>query len=817
MAIQKGVARFMIVVFLAVLALGVSVAPVHAGVSPGMGRYIGDSVNGTYAYIGETNLKFVDTSGTVIPAGYLVSDWEDSNINVPFPNRGTIFDSKKEAYRLISGWYRVTNVLGQEQARVYFAPAEDIYVLNRVRGVEDFGWVTRGIEISFEMISNLDYIKGTLPNYITYKLLDPRGVQVYEINGVSLYEIDVSDDGDDSVTIDTSGLERGMYTLSIVTDPDTNNGLNAEGPEISFEVRRTGISITADTEEGTAEAPKETVTNDVTFKVETTPDTPVELNVTWGAASKVTFKNEFGQDVGSSLAGTSSIVLGREGSFDRKAYFSASGSYEITATELLVNTTDSIFVEIVPYEVELDADKDPPIYHIGENVEISCSADIAVGVGSLTLKINDETVASGESVDGFDYTWNTEEEMPDSYVIELWVLPFSDPKTDPPDASITVILIRGGLFAQPSANFVVPGDKFTISGIVPGRDTVEILTITPDGGGGRGFDPTDIIEDTGILDAPGLTYETTGVDTEGEFETEKIAVPRDIDLGTYLILALNYGRDGEWGDSGESNFLRAISTNYANPLGVKTSDQILDIVKDTTIEAPGTDDLFGLTTIKVEQGFVTVDALADVPLGSDSTVTGTTNRQVDTAIIVTIEGADERTPSLKPQIAEVEENDKIYYNSFEATFSTESANLGEYIVTVDDSDGHTASTTLTILQAVEPTVNVSATRPSPTSAGAEVRESVVDTPAPTPTTQPTMAPSEPPAVESAAVGPGFLSLWIVLIILWFVIAIIIAVWVYRDATERGQNGVFWVIIMLILSVVGLLIWLVRRPRPKTEE
>ncbi|MGC9444227.1 MAG: hypothetical protein ACP5E9_04770 [Candidatus Methanospirareceae archaeon] len=495
------------------------------------------------------------------------------------------------------------------------------------------------------------------------------------------------------------------------------------------------------------------------------------------------------------------------------AIFTETGSYEITATEAVMDTTDSIFVDIVPYEAELAVKRDPPIYHIGEKVVIDVSATAGA---SITLAIEEEVVDAGLDVDDDEYSWDTENLAPDSYKVSIWVLPFSDPETDPPDASITVILIRGGLFAKPSAGFVVPGDKFNISGIVPGRDRVDILTIAPDGGGGRGFDHTDIIEDTGILDAPGLTYETTGVDKEGEFETEKIAVNKASDLGTYTIIALNYGRDGEWGMSRESNLLKAISNNYATDLGTKTTDQILAIVKDRTIEASGTDDLLGLATIDVEPGFVTVDPLADVPLGDDITVTGTTNRQINTAIIVTVAGADERTPSLKPNVTEVEENKTIYYNSFETTFATESANIGSYIVTVDDGDGHTASTTLTILQAEEPAVNVSATRPSPTSRGMDVNESVAETPTPTPTPQPTLTPSEPPVMESTAVGPGFLSLWIILMILWFVIAIIIAVWVYRDATDRGQNAMLWVIIVLILSVVGLLIWLARRPKAKQE-
>jgi len=44
----------------------------------------------------------------------------------------------------------------------------------------------------------------------------------------------------------------------------------------------------------------------------------------------------------------------------------------------------------------------------------------------------------------------------------------------------------------------------------------------------------------------------------------------------------------------------------------------------------------------------------------------------------------------------------------------------------------------------------------------------------------------------------------------FVIWIVIAVWVYRDATARGMNGALWVLIVLLVGVIGLVIYLVLR-------
>jgi len=56
------------------------------------------------------------------------------------------------------------------------------------------------------------------------------------------------------------------------------------------------------------------------------------------------------------------------------------------------------------------------------------------------------------------------------------------------------------------------------------------------------------------------------------------------------------------------------------------------------------------------------------------------------------------------------------------------------------------------------------------------------------------------------------------IVLWFVIAILIAIWLYRDAERRGQSGVLWLIVAFIAGIFGLIIWLiVRPPLPKNKK
>ena len=680
-----------VVLTAALISMFVLFAPANAGVSPEEGSYIypGDSI-----IIGETNLSFFNATGVLISDGIILSNWENSHITIPFNGS---FDSSRYEDELVPGDYIIAVVDIDDEGGITYLIESYIYFVSQKLDVttevceEDFGWVTRGGDITFEANTNLWIITGPLPNNnISYKLLDPRGVRLYEVNDVSLSDIDVSlDDGINYQTINTAGMRTGVYTLSIETDPATNNGLDKEGPTVSFEVKSKGITV-----EAKPETKKQTVTKEIVFTVSTTPHTFIILNVTWGMASKV----KFGEG-GHSAFGWSD----EDGKFIVGASFTDTGSYEITATEFIAGTTDSIAVEIVPFEATLTGPKEG-VYHIGENIKITGSATAG---DSITVKVDDEVVATGEPVEGFDYTWKTEDKSPGLYKIAIWVKPFSDPFHGLPDDSLSILLIRGGLFAKTSTDIVAIGDDFKIEGTVPGRDRVYILTIAPKGGSGSGFDPTDIFDETEEqLDAPGLTYSTSGV-TDEKFTTEKIDVGVDADTGTYSIAVLNYGRDGVWGTSGNDNLLEVISNDYSTSLAVKTSDQILAILKDKTINVAGSDDLLGIATIKVENGFVTLDKIEDVPLGKNIEVTGITNRKLGTSIIVTVEGLEEDATKLKPKFSTVVEDDKILYNKFSISFATASSKIGKYVVTADDGDGHVVSTTVNILPATEPSVNVS--------------------------------------------------------------------------------------------------------------
>jgi hypothetical protein len=48
-------------------------------------------------------------------------------------------------------------------------------------------------------------------------------------------------------------------------------------------------------------------------------------------------------------------------------------------------------------------------------------------------------------------------------------------------------------------------------------------------------------------------------------------------------------------------------------------------------------------------------------------------------------------------------------------------------------------------------------------------------------------------------------------IAWFIIWLLVAIWVYKDAESRGASGVLWLIVVILLGIIGLIIYLVVRP------
>lgn len=56
----------------------------------------------------------------------------------------------------------------------------------------------------------------------------------------------------------------------------------------------------------------------------------------------------------------------------------------------------------------------------------------------------------------------------------------------------------------------------------------------------------------------------------------------------------------------------------------------------------------------------------------------------------------------------------------------------------------------------------------------------------------------------------FVGTCLVIYVIMFIIWILIAVWVYRDAKERGMSAGVWVLIVLLIGIIGLIVYLVVR-------
>ena len=66
--------------------------------------------------------------------------------------------------------------------------------------------------------------------------------------------------------------------------------------------------------------------------------------------------------------------------------------------------------------------------------------------------------------------------------------------------------------------------------------------------------------------------------------------------------------------------------------------------------------------------------------------------------------------------------------------------------------------------------------------------------------------------EATAAGCGCGILFLILILVNLAIAIILMVWVAKDAKARGESAALWVLLMFFLSWLGLIIWLLARPK-----
>ena len=67
--------------------------------------------------------------------------------------------------------------------------------------------------------------------------------------------------------------------------------------------------------------------------------------------------------------------------------------------------------------------------------------------------------------------------------------------------------------------------------------------------------------------------------------------------------------------------------------------------------------------------------------------------------------------------------------------------------------------------------------------------------------------------EGLLFGIGSLTCGIIIVI-WIVVWLVLAIWVYKDAEKHSMSGILWALIVFFLGLIGLIIYLVIRSSHK---
>jgi hypothetical protein len=165
----------------------------------------------------------------------------------------------------------------------------------------------------------------------------------------------------------------------------------------------------------------------------------------------------------------------------------------------------------------------------------------------------------------------------------------------------SIRLGKWGFTVTISTNVTVPEASLIINGTAMGTNHVDIITISPKGGGGAG------LYEKSYPDVPGITNESIPVGNNSFSKT--INVSEHADVGKYVIWVAVPGRDnyyGNWYSKGvntSDKLIKQIIDDFcggdADGLRTKTQDQILAVLQDATYEAIGSDDLACIAELNV--------------------------------------------------------------------------------------------------------------------------------------------------------------------------------------------------------------------------
>ena len=547
---------------------------------------------------------------------------------------------------------------------------------------------------------------------VTLKVTDPSGnLRTWNIpDGKIFKKVNVSYLAD--MELNTSGWELGTWKFKVVTEDEYARGLVAESNEKKLEIVSPEVKIVAEkTEIVEREKVKLTVTG--------VADHPIKVWIERGA-KYAEFPPGSADNPGAVSNGTFDDTIDAEGEMEYVVSFNKIGSYTVKVKDLESETEDFVVITVTEKKVTFYM---PETCTIGSDLVVNGTANIG---GTIDLAIEDRIVKVDAAIDK-EGKFEVKLPTPDTYgtgtegAVKIKAFidgNFSleqDVSGEDDDGSIRVLMVRGDLTAESSATLAPPDDSFTLSGTAPGSKVVDILIVGPKGGSGRGMNPLNS-EANGL--PSGIVYETASVSTKTNTWSIEIDVDEHADSGTYLVFVLSPGKNKIYDGINDGDLLNGIKTKYFGGglfrLAGKTQAQINATLYDATIEAAGSDDFLKKLTIKVGTAEVSLYSIADVELGSDMVVAGTSNREGH-PIIVRVTGPI----NLGTKFATVENG------KFKVNFSTSEALTGEYTVEADDGESHVDTTTVNIVTPVR-------TLASPTSV---------------PTTAPTLTPTTPQEMQ----------------------------------------------------------------------
>jgi len=494
----------------------------------------------------------------------------------------------------------------------------------------------------------------------------------------------------------------GTWKVKITTDKATCNDVEVSSDEVEFTIRSPILIIDAEKDEvGKGDDMIIQVTGDPSeyyylaiedVKTGEEPEIKASDDVKalgtgeGGAGAKTAAWIKTGSD------GIADIAIGTTDADERtytiKIWEVVAGKvpqpYDFVAPDAVTHDglDDDVQVTVVPATVTFEV---PTTAILGEEVEINGA--ISAGNQVDIIIRDEEIVATDEVVDWnneFSVDWDTSGHTVGSYAIEAYIdfrpgvgKELDDYDGVDPDGSTTILLITPGVDATQPRNVVAEGDDYTFEGTATGVNSVDYILVGPKGWK-SGHDANII---GGIL--KGTTSVTANEFSEDETMTD------GLDTDVWVTVVLSPGRDGVYqtGESAGALTLAALGVTEG-----KTQVQILELIEDKITEA-GSDDLFVALTFEVETPYVSFDPIENVPIGTPLDVTGTTNRETGTMIVIyAIEGP----VYLPPAIAEVEWP-TADVGVFNATIDTTDAVAGNYTLEADDGDGNADTATVEIL------------------------------------------------------------------------------------------------------------------------